>query len=55
MPFRGEITIQIVNQTGDHNHVENTDCYTDKIPDEILLVESLTMGDLRMDGVLENS
>ena len=32
-PFRGEITIQIVNQAGDHSHVEETNCYNDKTPD----------------------
>ena len=29
-PFRGEITIQIVNQAGDHSHVEKTIPYNDK-------------------------
>ena len=33
-PFRGEITIQIVNQVGDHDHVEDVIRYTDKTPDE---------------------
>ena len=32
-PFRGEITIQIVNQDGDHNHVEKTTPYTDETAD----------------------
>ena len=32
-PFRGEITIQIVNQAGDHSHVEMTIPYNDKTPD----------------------
>ena len=32
-PFRGEITIQIVNQAGDHSHVEETNCYNDETPD----------------------
>ena len=32
-PFRGEITIQIVNQAGDHRHVEETIPYNDKTPD----------------------
>ena len=32
-PFRGEITIQIVNQAGDHDHVEKTIHYIDKTPD----------------------
>ena len=32
-PFRGEITIQIVNQAGDHSHVEKTSCYNDKTSD----------------------
>ena len=32
-PFRGEITIQIVNQDGDHHHVEKTIPYNDKTPD----------------------
>ena len=31
-PFRGEITIQIVNQVGDHDHVEDVICYSDKTP-----------------------
>ena len=33
-PFRGEITIQIVNQAGDHDHFEKTIPYTDKTPDD---------------------
>ena len=32
-PFRGEITIQIVNQAGDHSHVEETIPYNDETPD----------------------
>ena len=28
-PFRGEITIQIVNQVGDHGHVEKIICIPD--------------------------
>ena len=32
-PFRGDITIQIVNQDGDHDHVEKTIPYNDKTPD----------------------
>ena len=32
-PFRGEITIQIVNQVGDHDHVERTILYNDKTAD----------------------
>ena len=32
-PFRGRITVQIVNQAGDHSHVENTITYDDKTPD----------------------
>ena len=32
-PFRGEITIQIVNQDGDHHHVEKTIPYSDDTPD----------------------
>ena len=31
-PFRGEITVQIVNQTGDHSHIERTITYHDKTP-----------------------
>ena len=34
-PFRGEITIQIVNQDGDHDHVEMTIPYTDKTDDDV--------------------
>ena len=32
-PFRGDITIQIVNQDGDHDHVEQAIDYTDDTPD----------------------
>ena len=31
-PFRGDITIQIVNQDGDHHHVEWTIHYTEITP-----------------------
>ena len=34
-PFIGEITIQIVNQAGDHSHVEKTIPYNDKTSDYI--------------------
>ena len=34
-PFRGEITIQIVNQDGDHDHVEMTIPYTDETDDDV--------------------
>ena len=30
-PFRGEITIQIVNQAGDHDHFEKTITYSTRI------------------------
>ena len=33
-PFRGEITVQIVNQAGDHSHVEKTIPYNDKTSDD---------------------
>ena len=33
-PFRGEITIQIVNQVGDHDHMEKIIHYTDRTPDD---------------------
>ena len=33
-PFRGEITIQIVNQVGDHDHVEWTIHYNDETDDD---------------------
>ena len=32
-PFRGKITVQIVNQAGDHSHVEKTIPYNDKAPE----------------------
>ena len=32
-PFRGEITVQIVNQAGDHSHFENTIPYNDDTPE----------------------
>ena len=34
-PFRGNITIQIVNQAGDHDHIEHTIPYNDETPDDI--------------------
>ena len=34
-PFRGDITIQIVNQDGDHDHVEKTILYYDEAKDGI--------------------
>ena len=34
-PFRGEITIQIANQAGDHDHVEKTIPYNDKTRDKL--------------------
>ena len=34
-PFRGEVTIQIVNQAGDHDHIENTITYNDRAPDSV--------------------
>ena len=33
-PFRGVVTIQIVNQAGDHDHIENTTTYSEKTPDK---------------------
>ena len=33
-PFRGDVMIQLVNQAGDHDHIERTIHYTDKTPDE---------------------
>ena len=33
-PLRGNITIQIVNQTGDHDHMEMTIYYDDETPDD---------------------
>ena len=32
-PFRGVITVQIVNQDGDHDHIEKTIPYNDQTPD----------------------
>ena len=34
-PFRGSVTIQIVNQVGGHDHVEDTIDYTDETPDGV--------------------
>ena len=34
-PFRGNITIQIVNQAGDHDHIEWTIHYNDETPDDV--------------------
>ena len=46
-PFRGNITIQIVNQAGGHDHIEDTIAYNDETPDEI--AGRVTMGE-RSDG-----
>ena len=32
-PFRGEVTIKIVNQVGDHDHIERTTTFNDQTPD----------------------
>ena len=37
-PFRGVITVQIVNQAGDHNHIEKTVTYNDQTPDRIATI-----------------
>ena len=42
-PFRGNITIQIVNQAGDHDHVEMTIPYNDKTSDRC--AGRVTMGE----------
>ena len=34
-PFRGKITIQVVNQAGDHDHVEKNIHFTDRTPDYV--------------------
>ena len=34
-PFRGKITIQYLNQAGDHDHVEKSIHFTDRTPDHI--------------------
>ena len=33
-PFRGSVTIQLVNQVGDYGHVEYTIAYNDGTPDD---------------------
>ena len=33
-PFRGEITVQIVNHAGDHSHIEKIIPYDDETPDD---------------------
>ena len=38
-PFRGDITIQLLNQLEDKEHHTWTIPYTDKTPDDALLVE----------------
>ena len=32
-PFMGEVTVQLVNQAGDHDHMERVICFSDKTPD----------------------
>ena len=34
-PFRGVVTIQIVNQAGDHDHIEKSIPYDDLTPDRV--------------------
>ena len=34
-PFRGEITVQILNQAGDHSHVEDTITYNDQVSENM--------------------
>ena len=34
-PFRGLVTVQLVNQAGDHNHIEKTITYNDRTSNEI--------------------
>ena len=47
-PFRGKITIQLVNQAGDHDHVEETIPYTDDTPDD---TAGRVTGSARADGL----
>ena len=42
-PFKGNITIQIVNQAGDHDHIEYTMQYNDETPDNT--AGRVTMGE----------
>ena len=42
-PFRGVITIKIVNQAGDHDHIDNTITYSEKTPDR--LAGRVTLGE----------
>ena len=44
-PFRGDITIQLVNQAGGHGHFEKSIVYNDKTPDDAAgrVTESLWM------------
>ena len=46
-PFRGAITVQIVNQVGDHDHMEMIIDYTDRTPD---VSAGRVTGKLRADG-----
>ena len=34
-PFRGDVTIHIVNQAGDHDHIEKSIPYDDLTPDRV--------------------
>ena len=47
-PFEGVITVQIVNQTGDHSHIEKTILYDDKAP--LLNVGGRVLGTHRSGG-----
>ena len=49
-PFRGEITIQLVNQAGDHDHIEKTIHYNDETPDIILYANRVTGRERAKDG-----
>ena len=47
-PFRGEVTIQIVNQAGDHSHAEDTIPYNDKTKDSS--ADRVTGNEVRSSG-----
>ena len=47
-PFRGEVTIQIVNQAGDHSHFEETIYYNDKTKD--ISASRVTGNEVRSSG-----
>ena len=51
-PFRGSLTVQLLNTRGDHNHNQHTISFTNAIPDEY--TQRVTEGERTRSGVGES-